>query len=262
MNTNQKPITPPEFDQVYVEQSPPPEFYELQPPDEPFIPPEFCESQPPVAEPPIVAEAKQEKPKGKSKRVPKELADDDDEDEEPRRKLDPLEREVLKLQQQHHEEEMEKQDEVISKMNKLQTALEDSHTAIIVGRQRVKPLNQFVMLFYANLRQIIEEHDLNTTTLKVLLMLIEKMEYGNLVQLKQSALAKEMGMQRQNINRAFRTLKDIGLLLELETGIYVNPHVITKGELVKFKYDEKGHCTATYNESEKKSIAKEIKPSF
>lgn len=262
MNTNQKPITSPEFDQVYVEQSPPPEFYELQPPDEPFIPPEFCESQPPVAEPPVVAEAKQEKPKGKSKRVPKELADDDDEDEEPRRKLDPLEREVLKLQQQHHEEEMEKQDEVISKMNKLQTALEDSHTAIIVGRQRVKPLNQFVMLFYANLRQIIEEHDLNTTTLKVLLMLIEKMEYGNLVQLKQSALAKEMGMQRQNINRAFRTLKDIGLLLELETGIYVNPHVITKGELVKFKYDEKGHCTATYNESEKKSIAKEIKPSF
>lgn len=177
-------------------------------------------------------------------------------------RLTAFDREELRLQEKHHQEALAKQDEVTKGLAKLTNALGDSKAAIYVGRKKIKPLNEFVLLFYENLREIIEEYDLNTTNLRVLLVLIEKMEFGNLVQLNQSALAKELGMQRQNLHRAFKKLKDIGLLLEIDSSLYVNPHVIAKGQLIEQKLDDNSEPTDVYAKLVKESEEKGITRSF
>lgn len=173
-----------------------------------------------------------------------------------------FEEEHLAMQERHHKEDLEAREKTNQSAERLANAMEDAKAAIFIGRRRIKPINQFVLLFYENLREIIEEFDLNTTNLRVLLVLIEKMEFGNLVQLNQSALAKELGMQRQNLHRAFKKLKEVGLLLEVDSSLYINPHVIAKGSLLDQKLDEEAEPSEVYSKITKQSKEKGINQSF
>lgn len=56
--------------------------------------------------------------------------------------------------------------------------------------------------------------ELGEEGLAVLLMLFAKLDFENLLLINQAELARELGMQRQNMQRAIKKLVEMGALLE------------------------------------------------
>jgi biotin operon repressor len=50
--------------------------------------------------------------------------------------------------------------------------------------------------------------------LRVLLLLMARLDFENLISLEQTAVAEKLGMQKQNVNRSIKRLVGIGCLLE------------------------------------------------
>ena len=61
---------------------------------------------------------------------------------------------------------------------------------------------------------IFAKSDLGLGELRVLFMLLAKLDFENLLVLNQSEIARELGMQRQNVQRAIKRLMEMGALLE------------------------------------------------
>lgn len=49
---------------------------------------------------------------------------------------------------------------------------------------------------------------------RVLFSLLEVLDYENLIQVNQAEIARELGMQRQNVQRSIKRLMDLGVILE------------------------------------------------
>jgi hypothetical protein len=56
--------------------------------------------------------------------------------------------------------------------------------------------------------------DLQGGDLRVLLQLLAMLDFENLIQLEQTAIAAELGMQKSHVNRSIKRLVSIGCLLE------------------------------------------------
>ena len=96
--------------------------------------------------------------------------------------------------------------------------------------------NNFVMLFYEALDDIIVEFQLTMLDLRVLMRLLRKASFGNLLIFKQSAIAKELKTSAPNISRTIKRMFKSNLLIKTEDGeVFINPHVISKGSLHKMK---------------------------
>lgn len=115
----------------------------------------------------------------------------------------------------------------------------DVKVIVSTSKTSVKPENPFVILFAQVFRQIILEFDLNASDIVVLTLLAEKMQYGNQVSITQTALANELNMKKQNVNRSFKKFKESGLLIEDDFGNqFINPQIIAKGDLWDHKNNE------------------------
>ena len=62
--------------------------------------------------------------------------------------------------------------------------------------------------------EMLAASDLRGDDLRVLLLLMARLDFENLIQLEQTSIAEKLGMQRPNVNRSIKRLVDIGCLLE------------------------------------------------
>ena len=49
---------------------------------------------------------------------------------------------------------------------------------------------------------------------RVLFSLLEVLDYENLIQVNQAEIARDLGMQRQNVQRSIKRLMELGVILE------------------------------------------------
>ena len=61
----------------------------------------------------------------------------------------------------------------------------------------------FVLAFTSNLRQL-AELNISQNELKVITYILEVMEFGNLICINQSAIAKELGLAKSNVSYTFK----------------------------------------------------------
>lgn len=103
-------------------------------------------------------------------------------------------------------------------------------TVIIQNDNKVSLKNDFVILFLENFDRLITELKLNTSELRVLVYILRKMEYGNLVSLSQVSVVKALGMNKSNVSVVFSKLtkKDV-LIKDSDGNMYVNSNIVMKG---------------------------------
>jgi len=113
---------------------------------------------------------------------------------------------------------------------------ENDVNVIVANNTKQKVNNQFVILFYDSLLSIINDYKLKQMDLKVLLVLLKKMEYGNLLKYTQNNIAKQLKTQQPNVSRSLKNLRESGILILTEDKEeYINPQIINKGNLKKQK---------------------------
>lgn len=61
--------------------------------------------------------------------------------------------------------------------------------------------------------EMLAKSDLTGRELKVFLMLISRVSFGNMILINQSEIGKELGMQRQHVNKSIKSLISKGALI-------------------------------------------------
>lgn len=123
----------------------------------------------------------------------------------------------------------------------------NSDINVNISHSRMDICNEYVLLFYANFKNIIREYKLTKNDILVVLQMLEYMQYGNLLRISYRKLANDVGIDPKNINKTIKRLKDSDLLIEEDENTYLNPHVIAKG---RFKSkDEKSSKLLEYSAS-------------
>jgi len=113
-------------------------------------------------------------------------------------------------------------------------------TVIIQSDNKVSLKNDFVILFLENFDRLITELKLNTSELRILIYILKKMEYGNLVSLSQVSVVKALGMNKSNVSVVFNKLikKDV-LIKDSDGNMYVNSNIVMKGLKHRLSKDKK-----------------------
>lgn len=127
---------------------------------------------------------------------------------------------------------------------KAQTKEGDTNVIIAKEKFRAIPQTMFVFLFIENLYTILTKHKLSQFDLKLMLLMLTKMQYGNQLQITQLALAMELSkgeekkVHVQQISRAFTNLRASGILVKDEFGnIFFNLEVVLKGKFANIPED-------------------------
>jgi hypothetical protein len=103
---------------------------------------------------------------------------------------------------------------------------------IYIGSARVKPREEFVMMFGANVDMVLKNNDtLTMQDIRVLFCVLAKMSYGNQLAIKQNAIASELGIDTGNVSKAWGKLKKAGVFFKDRHGNeYVNFDLFLKGQ--------------------------------
>lgn len=101
----------------------------------------------------------------------------------------------------------------------------------------------FCLAFLGNFRQLL---DAGTTTheMKVVAYVLERMEYGNLVSLSQTAMANDFGCSRQAISKHFKSLEKRGFFVRKDGHLFVNSTIFAKGLATRMDKERRQHLTA------------------
>jgi len=121
---------------------------------------------------------------------------------------------------------------------------------VIVGREqyKLKTKNEFVILFYEALDTLLDTYKLSTMDLRVIICLLRKAKYGNLLSYSQSSIAKELNTKQPNISRSLKKLRECNILIKTEDNEeYLDPQVLTKGNLAKQQRRENHQTLKQYS---------------
>lgn len=100
--------------------------------------------------------------------------------------------------------------------------------------------NEFVIAFTDNLEKLAFELNVSNAELRVITYILKRMEFGNLINLKQSAIAEKIGMKPANMSLIFKKLKDKKILIEDEDkNLYMNANIFAKGLNHKMKKEKR-----------------------
>lgn len=123
---------------------------------------------------------------------------------------------------------------------KLQSTLDEGHKTVNVFAMpaRMPIVNQFALLFHTSLLETIDEYNLTLNDLRVILKVIELMQFGNLVKISWLDVGKALNIKKQNMSKHVRNLKASGLLITHEGATYLNPQIIAKGKFLQQRGQE------------------------
>ncbi len=95
---------------------------------------------------------------------------------------------------------------------------------------KVSLLNEFAILFYDNFLQIVIHNKLTNNEIKVLLVMISKMAYGNQLNITQKLIAKKTAIDKANVSRVYKSFEEKNIIVYDRDGcIYLNPNLVLKG---------------------------------
>ena len=124
-------------------------------------------------------------------------------------------------------------------------------TTIVKEKPTFTLKKEFVIGFTENWFNLVQKVGLTSVESKVVYYLIDKMEFGNLIAIKQSAIAKAIDMPTSNLSRCFKSLLDKHILVkDAEGNTYVNSNLFSKGlstRMAKEKYDNLKKAQKTTN---------------
>ncbi len=100
-------------------------------------------------------------------------------------------------------------------------------------RRKIAPINPFALCFAGSMFQIMDKHTLSATSLKLLFLLIQLSKHGNLVSVNQKGLAAQMRTSETAVSRSMKSLIAAGIILDLPTGRFFNPQLITQQGLAE-----------------------------
>jgi DNA-binding MarR family transcriptional regulator len=86
----------------------------------------------------------------------------------------------------------------------------------------------FVLAFTSNLRQL-AELNISQNELKIITYILEIMEFGNLISINQSVIAKELGLAKSNVSYTFKKLRNKNILIEKNGHLFMNSSLFQKG---------------------------------
>jgi Firmicute plasmid replication protein (RepL). len=101
----------------------------------------------------------------------------------------------------------------------------------------------WVMAFLDNFRQLLDA-GLTTQEMKIVAYVLEKMEYGNLVCLSQTATAKDFNCSQQAISKHFKSLEKRGFFVKRGGHLFVNSAIFAKGLATRMDEERRSHLTA------------------
>ncbi|VUS45426.1 hypothetical protein SB6407_05575 [Klebsiella pasteurii] len=119
-------------------------------------------------------------------------------------------------------------DENVTEINKLQEKGDVKVTTIVNTEKKVSLKDQFVMAFTSNLRAL-AELNISQNELKVITYILEVMEYGNLISINQTAIAKELGLHKSNVSYVFKKLVTKNILIKQNGHTFMNSNLFAKG---------------------------------
>lgn len=114
-------------------------------------------------------------------------------------------------------------------------------TTVIQTDKKVslKIQNEFVITFLDNFDRIITDYKVNNSEMRVILYMLKKMEFGNLLILKQSSVCEALNIKKANMSNIFKKLKEKNILVEdEEKNLYINSNIFMKGLPHKLKKDK------------------------
>lgn len=122
-------------------------------------------------------------------------------------------------------------DEISSAIQRARTQDEDQgeiHVHVSKRRLRVEPANPFAICFGGSLGEIMDKAKLTRAAIRLLLQLLSAASYGNLVSVNQKGIAKQLRTTPSAVSRSMRELIRAGVILEVETGLFFNPQLISR----------------------------------
>ncbi|EPL2381525.1 TPA: replication/maintenance protein RepL, partial [Klebsiella pneumoniae] len=147
-----------------------------------------------------------------------------------------IKKEIIMITKSRVHENVEDITEVLNskkikdKIDEMQERGDVKATVIIQDDKKISLKNEFVILFLENFDRLITELKINTSELRVLIYILKKMEFGNLVSLSQASIVKALDMNKSNVSIIFKKLLAKDVLIKDEDGnMYVNSNIVMKG---------------------------------
>ncbi len=120
---------------------------------------------------------------------------------------------------------------------------------------KINPNNNFVILFYECLQDLIIEFKLNNSDMVILLELMKIMKYGNHINITQKSLANRTNKTQATVCKSWKKLIQMNIIIKTKDGNeYINPQIINKGNLRKTT--ENDNFNELYNLSNVKNYNK------
>ena len=94
---------------------------------------------------------------------------------------------------------------------------------------------EFVLAFTDNLVEL-SKLNISKNELKVICYILQIMEYGNLINLNQTAVAKAIGIDKGNISKIFKRLTEKQIFIKIDGHLFMNSNLFAKG--LSSKLDE------------------------
>lgn len=118
--------------------------------------------------------------------------------------------------------------EVVEEVEKIREKNNVKVTTIIQEDKKISLKDQFVIAFTSNLRAL-ADLNISQNELKIITYILEVMEYGNLISINQSAIAKDLNIHRSNVSYNFKKLIQKGILIKKNGHIFMNSNLFAKG---------------------------------
>ena len=116
----------------------------------------------------------------------------------------------------------------VEEINKMQEKGDVKVTTIVQNEKKVSLKDQFVMAFTSNLRAL-AELNISQNELKVITYILEVMEFGNLISINQTSIAKELGLHKSNVSYTFKRLVEKNILIKKDGHTFRNSNLFAKG---------------------------------
>lgn len=129
-----------------------------------------------------------------------------------------------------------------SLLEQLQNQIDSKNAKLFIssGKFKMRILNEFVLMFASIFLQTIDDYKLTRNDIRVVLKIIEYAQYGNLLKMSYSTLAKDLSIDKGDISKSIKRIKNSQLIIDIDGNLYLNPHIICKGRFnVSDENDEK-----------------------
>ena len=128
-----------------------------------------------------------------------------------------------------------------------QGEIHDNVVAVLVGHKIHSPYgSNWMQINQHFLKEFAARRDLGNEVLRVFLYLNARLDFENVIQVPQVEIAAELGMQRQNVNRAIKQLEELGVIIRgpkvgRSSSWRLNPQAGWKGRVVHLREAQRQH---------------------